>query len=305
MITSYIPTLESPNENSPTWYKNFHSSFYLSQLVNNVLLSYMDNFIEIISLEKIIIENREELEANGGISIVDGERKIDRDKVYSVDVEIALNELIERFKQQAVEINNTLTCMGVNSNGYMERTVNVDLSILKNSVGTNNWHHIVKGFLNVWEFLFLFSIAESALKTSLDNFNANTSDLIAIVTKKKANATVISNMKEKHNIDRRFMLDIWSLYDDLRNIYSHTHGVLSDDNKEKFKEYISKFKSSFDKAFHSKDSPEMLILDTLMVGSSEIFKDEFLVVDNFYLIGDQELNIFRNVITEFMTELAT
>ena len=54
MIHNHIPTLEAPNENSPSWYATYHSAFYMSQLVNNLLLSYMKTFIEVNQLEGIV-----------------------------------------------------------------------------------------------------------------------------------------------------------------------------------------------------------------------------------------------------------
>ena len=54
MLHFHIPTLEAPIENSPDWYKDYHNAFYMSQLVNNVLLSYLEAFVDILQKDGLI-----------------------------------------------------------------------------------------------------------------------------------------------------------------------------------------------------------------------------------------------------------
>ena len=47
MLTAYMPTLRKPFNNSTDWYKNFYNIYYLSQVTNLTLLSYIESFIEL------------------------------------------------------------------------------------------------------------------------------------------------------------------------------------------------------------------------------------------------------------------
>ncbi|EGR0791459.1 hypothetical protein EW129_23960, partial [Vibrio vulnificus] len=89
-----------------------------------------------------------------------------------------------------------------------------------------------------------------------------------------------------------------SLYTSLRNVYSHTHGVISIENKQSLIVKGSAFKNEFEKAFH-----QDIMLSTLMVDTQDIFDFENLSINKFYLIPDHELNIFRNFVSELMLVL--
>ena|SRR5471030_2620274 len=298
MIHTFIPTLERPRDSSSTWYRNFHNSFYVSQLVNNVLLSYMNSFIEIVKLEEIILNHKQEFIQTGVLSY--DERfdiaYLDRSKVYFYDVEQGLGELIVKFKKTAKEQHHMLNCMGVDVGDYMDREIDISLSELKESIDAEDWYKVVKGFLNVWEFLFLFSITESTLKMIIGDYEYNTSDLIGKILKTKK--ALEGKMREKHNMNKKFMLKLWGLYTSLRNVYSHTHGVISIDNKNSLISKGNEFKNEFENAFH-----QDIILSSIIVDTEDIFNFENLSIDKFFLIPEHELNIFRNFVSELMTEL--
>lgn len=298
MIHAFIPTLRKPTDSSSTWYRNFHNSFYVSQLVNNVLLSYMDSFIEVVKLEEILIKNRQDLIQAGELSYdeLNDITYLDRAKVYNYDVEECLKELVSNFRRTAKQHHNMLYCMGVNAGGYMDREIDISLSELKNSIDADDWYKVVKGFLNVWEFLFLFSITESTLKTIVGDVKYNTSDLIGKVL--KSNVSLVSEMSNEHNMNKKFMLKLWDLYTSLRNVYSHTHGVISIENKQSLIVKGSEFKNEFEKAFHRD-----IMLSSLVVDTKDIFDFENLSISKFYLIPDSELNIFRNFVSELMSAL--
>lgn len=298
MISAFVPTLKKPSKSSTNWYRNFHNSFYISQLVNNILLSYMDSFIEIVSLKEIIFSNNINLEKSGAItkSLESDLSFIDRSKLYSEDVELGLNELISKIKTTAKEHHHILKCRGLDFGGYMDREIDISLDDLKDSVDSENWYETVKGFLNVWEFIFLFSIAESTLKEIVGDYNYNTSDLISKVLKTEKKLTNI--MSSNHNINKKFMLTLWDLLCSIRNIYSHTHGVISTKNKEILIRKANCFKPQFESAFH-----ENLLLRSIIIKTEDIFNFEQISINKFYLIPDEELNIFRNFLSEFMTSL--
>lgn len=298
MINAFFPTLKMPSEGSPLWYKNFHNSFYISQLVNNILLSYMDSFINIVKLDEIIKSKEKDLEEAGEL-VRDADFNIiylDHEKIYSYDVEQGLNELIANFKIQASHHHYILECMGIDAGNYMDRDVEVILDELKTSVDAESWYKIVKGFLNVWEFLFLFSCAESTLKSIVGDCNYNTSDLVGKMLKSFKGISYF--MEENHKMNKKFMLSLWDLYCFIRNVYSHTHGVLSIPNKQELIKKSSKFKIEFENAFH-KD----ILLSSIVVETNKIFRFDAAKLGKFYLISDNELNIFRNFISEFMAAL--
>lgn len=60
----------------------------------------------------------------------------------------------------------------------------------------------------------------------------------------------------------------------------------------------NELKKEFEKAFH-----QDTLLSSLTVDTEEVFNFESLSIDKFYLIPDHELNIFRNFVSELMTEL--
>jgi len=55
MFSSYLPSLKKPSDTSSKHYKDFHNIFYLSQITNLTLISYMDSFIEFFSKEEILV----------------------------------------------------------------------------------------------------------------------------------------------------------------------------------------------------------------------------------------------------------
>lgn len=280
MINSYTPTLRKPNENSSEWYRRFHNTFYISQLVNNTLLTYMDSFIEIVSLEGIIKENFDELERIGAIHKINKKNtiSINREKIYPLDVEQGLNELILKFKRAAKEHRHIFMCMGVDFGDYMDRDIDINLDELKNSTHSSDWYQIVKGFLNVWEFLFIFSNAESTFKSIISDNNYNTSDLIGKILKQ--NKLLANEMNNKHNMNKKFMLTLWDLFCYIRNIYSHTHGVISTENRQTLIKKSSAFKIEFESAFH-KD----MVLSSLIIKTDEIFQYHNTPTEKFYLIS--------------------
>jgi len=258
----------------------------------------MNSFIEIVKLEEIILNHKQDFIQTGVLSY--DERfdiaYLDRSKVYFYDVEQGLGELIVKFKKTAKEQHHMLNCMGVDVGDYMDREIDISLSELKESIDAEDWYKVVKGFLNVWEFLFLFSITESTLKMIIGDYEYNTSDLIGKILKTKK--ALEGKMREKHNMNKKFMLKLWGLYTSLRNVYSHTHGVISIDNKNSLISKGNEFKNEFENAFH-----QDIILSSIIVDTEDIFNFENLSIDKFFLIPEHELNIFRNFVSELMTEL--
>jgi hypothetical protein len=302
MFHAYIPTIEAPTKDSPEWYKRYHTSFYLSQLVNNLLLSYLRNFIEIVQHNGLIKDHKEELLACGALIPAEiGEQPTwikNDEKFYSVDIKICLQELLDDFRARAVNMHRQLLCSGVQIDGYLQRTVDVDLDKLLSSAGTNDWYEVVKGFLNVWEFLFIFSITESALKEAVNDKNVPTTQLVSCLLKKHPQLEKI--LLQNHELDGDFCRALWTIYVEIRNLYSHTHGAVSPKDKNRIEERAAKFRDAYQAAFHEKDP----ILSPIMPKPCVLFPPQKIQPGKFFFMSDPELNIFRNFISEFCHELS-
>lgn len=301
MLHSYIPTLEAPTLESPDWYRSYHSSFYMSQLVNSVLLSYLTNFIEIVQKHGMLENLHEELLEEKIITPSEVRPEIytiDHDKLYSKDIKSFISEIIESFKNQAATINNTLICRGVNTGGYLERNVEINLDEIAKTADTDNWYEIVKGFLNVWEFMFLFSITESTLKNISPNKKAYTTELIKQLN--DLHPEINKTMTQDHKITFELSDSIWRLFTSIRNIYSHTHGMIAPENKKKLFEQSAVFKSNFKAAFHDPDDSSSMILSSIMINTDQLFDEQNVRLGKFFFISDQELNIFRNFVSEYI-----
>jgi hypothetical protein len=259
----------------------------------------MDSYIEHVKLLDIIEQHSDELYNSGALKDYPelSVTTIDRPSIYAIDVETGLRELISKFKITFYEHAHLLSCSGIDIGNYMNRDVDISLESLRTSVQTENWYTLIKGFLNVWEFIFLFSIAESTFKSVVNVENTNTSDLIGKIL--KSNKEMINVMTSKHNMNRQFMLSLWTLYCKLRNVYSHTHGVISQENRIDLIKAASPFKCNFEKTYHKND----VLLPLVTIKTDKIFEFYKIETNKFYLISDEELNIFRNFLSEFTSSL--
>ncbi|MBU2718463.1 hypothetical protein HF563_03480 [Acidithiobacillus ferridurans] len=307
MFHSYVPTLEAPDDKSPEWYRSYHSLFYMSQLVNSVLLSYMQTYIDVFQKQEIINQKYDELVKSGIIAkpIVGGEEVIiinDEEAIYSIDIEMFLTEIVESFRAKTSEMSHMLLCAGVKMNGYLERSVNVDLNDLLTRTDASGWFEVVKGFLNIWEFLFLFAVTESTLKGVLKKPGVRTLDLLSELNKQFPSLSC--QLLIEHRITPGMIKNIWSTFSSVRNLYAHTHGILAARDKIKILAEAARFREEYDKSFHVPNDSSSLLLDLLMPHSDSFFSEERLVEGKFYLLRDPELNIFRNFISECLYELS-
>jgi hypothetical protein len=273
----------------------------MSQLVNSVLLSYLTSFIEIVQKHGMLETLHEELLNEKIITSSEVSPEIymiDHEKLYSKDIKIFIGEIIENFKKQAATISHTLICSDVNTGGYLERNVDINLDEIAKTADTDNWYEIVKGFLNLWEFMFLFSITESTLKNIIPNKNAYTTDLIKELNGLHPEINQI--MTEDHKITSELSDSTWRLFTLVRNIYSHTHGIIAPENKKKLLKQSAVFKRNFEAAFHDPHDSSSMILSSIMVNTDQLFEVHKIRIGKFFFISDQELNIFRNFVSEYM-----
>lgn len=310
MIHVYEPSIEAPTDKSPDWYKNYHNIFNICHLTNVLLLSYMKSYIQRFEYDVFLEENKEFLIKEGKLIEKDFLGKVvtvvNDEDVFNLAVKSFLEEIIQNNVLRAGEIKNHYSVMGVNVGEYFQKNVNVNLNELLKSLPTDNWYLVVTGFLNVWEFMFLFSTIESNLKEILNSRGVQgrlyTNELIQKIGDEYPD--VLESMREVHHFSKDVSLDIWILYTEIRNIYAHTHGILNDKNIRDLKNKIKYFRRSYRKSFKEINSVSDLIFSDLVNEADELFESSTLISGKFYLIPDNELNIFRNFTSKFMTLLS-
>ena len=296
MLTAYIPILKAPSDKSSAWYKDFHNIFYLSQLTGVLLLSYLESFIEYFSKDKLIKEKKDYLLKHKIISYSDENNIVSinkEDEFKSLVIEDFLNIIIEEhFKKHFEKMATYSTAIGIKPNDDLNKNINIDLEELLKTTNAKNWYAVIKGFLNIWEFLFLYSISETTFKKILN------------ITGKTREEDLINNIINNFPLLKSILVDkipisldainyLWILYTEFRNIYSHSHGIITHTAKSNIGGKLQNFRKSFN-------------LDTLeecWIDIDKIFKNNLLKKDKFYLLQDIELNIFRNFIIAFMESL--
>ena len=298
MLTAYMPTLRKPFNNSTDWYKNFYNIYYLSQVTNLTLLSYIESFIElhknsIIDIKhdkflkrKIISENK-----NKNISdwIINDEKKF-YEEIKSFDIEQGLNEIFEQqISKRFDDINSFIMPFGTKLNDDLNKEISINFNEIKETTNAQNWYQVITGFLNIWEFLFLFSTTEHTLKTLLSYQRSD--DLFL----KLLETYPVLNFQEKGFISNDGYKVLWQLYNEVRNLYSHTHGILVRKLKDKINSKTHELKVFFNDDVH--------IMDSSFLNEEKVFNNKNLIENKFYLLNDEELNLFRNFVIVTMESL--
>lgn len=294
MITAYLPTLKKPNIKSTKYYKDFHNIYYLSQITNLTLEAYMDSFIESNSKEIILKVKKDELLKKGIIKIykIDGIEAIDildENAFKSYDLEDFIPQIIENnMMKRFDDIKNYLPMFGISIEGE-NKDIDINIKELLKTTNTKNWYSLIRGFLNIWEFMFLFSNIEMILKQILKDEEIYTENLLEELLKLYPELT--NDLNKKSYLDINGNKNLWKVYTQLRHIYSHYHGILTQETKNKLSGKLNNFKQSLDK---------MDIMQSMFVDTDNLFKSTNMKKDKFYLLPDVELNIFRNFIIDLM-----
>ena len=302
MITNYMPTLRKPFPDSTDWYKSFYNIFYLSQVTNLTLLSYMDSFIQIYSRQYILESKHEELLKR---KIISKNKNSETNDMYdfiihdeealkSLDLEDFIPQIIEeKIYNNFRQTNDISLCMGLQIDKSLNKDISINLIDLLKTTNSKNWYSLIKGFMNIWEFLFLYSRVENTLKEILK------------IEGKTTTEKLLQNLYNKYPILEQRLIDngyleskgnsnIWILYTEFRHLYSHTHGMITKNGKGRLCSKIHNLKNSL---------KEMDILSSAFINIDNIFKSNTLKIGKFYLLQDEELNIFRNFIIILMENL--
>ncbi|CDQ09848.1 conserved protein of unknown function [Acidithiobacillus ferrivorans] len=286
MLSAYSPTLKRPTKLSADWYRSFHTIFYLSQVTNLTLLTYIDSFIH--QDEVAIIDNfKDDLIDKKIIRINDENQSysiVKRSEFNSIHIEDTLRLVIEKVIQNNGHLNEMLLFgMGLELDGNKEKEVEVDLNSLLNATSSKNWYDALRGLLNVWEFLFLYGNIESTLKSILKKEGvANEEKLIPSIFEH------FDDLEESMGVPKSSVFDLWSLYTELRNIYAHGHGLITKLAKSNLGGKLDMARKSIPSFY---DNGGIVITDI-----NGIFNKSNIQKDKFYFLKDDELNIFRNLI---------
>lgn len=288
MISAYCPVLRACGENSPQWYRQFHSTFYMSQLVSQVLSAYVDNGIE--NDKKDVIEClKDELvsskvirvAADGGVSI------LKENELKSRHVEDVIDQAVERvLKPNQRELGAYLMGMSLERGGGHEKLISVDRNLLLESTTSKTWYELVSRLLNVWEFIFLYGAFESAFKNILMKQGQTREEgLVGSIVE------MFPDVLQRSGIRKTDYEKIWDFYTELRNIYVHNHGCINSRIKSNLGGKLNDFKKSIINIHRE---------SVLVTDLDEILKKDKVRDEKFYFLGDSELNIFRNVMVKFI-----
>lgn len=280
MFNLFDPTIAAPSSKSPRWYAEFHTGFYISQITNNVLLAGFEGMCEAYA--------------------EDGNMPLSGNSQLEKGLRIALANLADSLKTHGKRNQILFYSMGLDVKDTRPNLVNVDLNHLLQQTGEQSWLAVIKGFLNVWEFLFLFSVSESTLKSILNVKPDGMRGFINAVF--RPNPGFAKRLLGTHGIDRNFCVKFWDLFVEVRNIYSHSHGYLTLTDIESIRGASEEFNSCFE-TYLQRIEHEAPINATLMRREKGYFPKDELSENKFFLIKDAELNLFRNFIATFMFEL--
>jgi len=292
MISAYSPVLKKSTSSSPDWYKHFHSVFYMSQLTNQVLLSYLESKIE---------DDKEDMVRVLGDGLLDKKvirKDSDTGKVIvskaealkSIHIEDTIDQIVEKvFEDREQMIEMCLLSMGLQQEDSTKKEIEIDRNALLNSTTAKNWFDLIKGLLNVWEFIFLYGAVESAFKDILSRQGqVREEDLLGSVFDKFE--SLADNLGcEKYDIEK-----IWLFYTELRNVYVHNHGLINNRIKSNLGGKLQGLKN----AIYSIHEETILIADL-----EDILKKNLVENSKFYFMRDVELNIFRNTMIHFIESL--
>lgn len=292
MISAYSPVLKKSTSSSPDWYKNFHSVFYMSQLTNQVLLSYLESKIE-DDKEDMIRTSRDELldkkiirevSESGIISVSKAEA------LKSIHIEHTIDQIIENiFENREQMIKILLSGMGLQQENSTKKDIDIDRDMLLKSTTSKNWFDLIKGLLNVWEFIFLYGAIESTFKNILSKQGkVREEDLLGSVFDQ------FENLADNLGFEKSDIEKIWFFYTELRNIYVHNHGLINNRIKSNLGGKLEDLKI----AIYSIHKEKILITDL-----EDILKKDLIENSKFYFMRDIELNIFRNTMIHFIESL--
>lgn len=287
MLNMHIPTIENYSSDHADWYRGFSTAFNLSQLSNYLFLSYLTTQV---SQNTPILEEQPEYIA--GVKKCRSSEDID-DLLHSIDILDMLNQIITDFASTGQKHNEILFYRGLSIHGYHDKNVKVDLKEILSSTTEKSWNKVIRGLVNVFEFLYLFSVTEDHLKVIVNEDNAK-----AVVGKALKNKPgIIEHFDVEFKMPRNFIIKLWEFYVEVRNIYAHSFGYIN----EKDKKCLTKKREEFLEAYENLPMDWHLFDHDMM---DDFFHDGKIVVGKMYLVSVNEVCIFKNFVRMFIPELS-
>ncbi|WP_339352703.1 hypothetical protein [Acinetobacter beijerinckii] len=275
MIDFHSAIIHPPHPNSAAWYIQYYSAFNLSQITNNVLFMYLHTFCE-----------------NSFINQKGHYEKIERMDIFHNEISDAIDEAMTEMQARIQSHLHIMLCGGIQLKNIPTQ-YQIDKDTLLSSVNTNNWYELLKGFLNVWEFLFLFSITETALKKALGT------DLAAFKLIDEINFKYVNFFQNrKYTYSFEMTNSLWKLYTKLRNVYAHKHGFFDEEDLIK----IKKDRKIFLKIYNGEIG--LLEKTFFSLEKKDFFKTKNYTKSKFCLITDTELNIFKFCTSNLLYQLS-
>ncbi len=292
MISTYSPILRKYSSDSPDWYKDFHNVFYMSQLTNQVLLSYLESKINddrdemVAAIEPDLLQSKIiRIDNESGKIIVSKPEEL-----KSIHIEDVIDQIVEGFfnkRQETIELY--LRAMHLKPENSIKKEILIERDVLLGSTTSKNWFDLIKGLLNVWEFIFLYGAVESAFKNVLSiNGQVREENLVGEIFAK------IDNLQDHTSIQKDDLITIWSFYTELRNVYVHNHGYIN----ERVKANLGGKLEAFKNAILNIHQESILILDL-----ENLLKKNLVQKSKFYFMRDDELNVFRNAIIHLIESI--
>lgn len=205
----------------------------------------------------------------------------------SIHIENTIDQIIKNvFEGSEQRIDVLLTCMGLSREDSNRRDVNIDRDILLESTTSKNWYDLIKSLLNVWEFIFLYGAIETTFKRILlKEGSVREEDLLGEIFDK------FDGLSDHLDFKKVDIECIWFFYTELRNVYVHNHGFITENIKSRLGGKLNNFKN----AIYTMHKETILITDL-----EEVLKKNLVKKSKFYFMHDVELNIFRNIMVFFI-----
>lgn len=288
MLSMHIPTIEGYSEAHADWYLGYSTAFNLCQLSNGLLLGYLTSYIEEFS--RPIIEQVDEYQRKARSCSSNSERD---DILYSMDILDFLGQIAENFASTAQRHGDVLLYGGLAIDGYHDKDVKLDLNAIKESTSADNWRQVIKGLINIFEFMYLFSITESYLKEVVKNENVTSFVGKAL----RDNPSLITLLDEDFKLPRSFLIRVWDLFVQVRNIYAHSFGYIN----QKDKKSVEKGRAAFVHEYENL-AIEWHLFD--LHAMDEFFDGDRMFSGKMYLLSDTEISVFRNFVRIFIPALS-
>nr|WP_323169869.1 hypothetical protein [Pseudomonas bubulae] len=287
MLNMQIPTIENYSEAHADWYRGFSTAFNLSQLSNNLLISYITTQAE---LNSDYFENTSEY--HYGINLCrNGDDRTDL--LHSLDIINMLKLIVKDFAATNAKHQDILLFQGLSIEGYYDEDVKVDLNEILESTTEKSWNKLIRGLVNVFEFMYLFSVTEDHLKEVVEL--TSTTTVVSKALKNKPG--LIKHLEEEFKLPRDFMIKLWKFYIEIRNLYAHSFGYIN----EKDKSSITIKKAAFVEAYENLPF-EWHLIDNDLVDT--FFDEDKLIVGKMYVMSVSEICVFRNFVRIFIPEFS-